>query len=125
MDRIKIKKPDSTSKTEKTVPVGLSLKVTGIVFWGLVLIGLILVVAAIDWLEDDIVRHHDGIENETYFLTNEFLKSTPGMSTKDTQRGLKKIIESTAAAGLLLNSRSRGTQSVYDAVSIPRNKPGT
>ena len=43
---------------KKEVPVKISLKIAGLVFWGLVIIGLILVVGAIEWLEDDPIFQH-------------------------------------------------------------------
>ncbi|MGD8926221.1 MAG: hypothetical protein PVG20_05195, partial [Thioalkalispiraceae bacterium] len=70
MDRSKINKSNTTN-SKMGIPVGLSLKITGIAFWGLVCIGLVLIVAAMDWLENDLKRHHDDTENITFVLTRE------------------------------------------------------
>jgi len=111
MDRPEINIERSTS-IKKGVPVSLSLKVTGIVFWGLVLIGLILIVAAIDWLERDLIRHHDDIENITFVLTREVFEQSPNASKENIQRSLKKVLESTGASGMTVTTDKLGTLSI-------------
>jgi len=111
MDRSKINIERSTS-IKKGVPVSLSLKVTGIVFWGLVLIGLILIVVAMDWLERDLIRHHDDIENITFVLTREVFEQSPNASSENIKRSLKKVLESTGASGIHITTDKLGTISV-------------
>jgi diguanylate cyclase (GGDEF)-like protein len=113
MARSEIKnKPNPPIRQE--VPVSLSLKITGIVFWGLVLIGLILVVGAINWLEQDLTRHHGGIENVTFVLTQETLEQSPTTSDINIRRSLKKVLESTGAQGVVIVTEQRGRIAVGD-----------
>ena len=89
---------------KKGVPVRISQKIAGLVFWGLVIVGLILVVAAVEWLENDLKRHSDGIENETFILTQEVFKQAPRASRKNIKRALTKVLESTGASGITIES---------------------
>lgn len=111
MARSKINKEPSTS-IKKGVPVSLSLKITGIVFWGLVLIGLVLIVAAMEWLESDLQRHHDDTENITFVLTREVFEQSPNTSNKNLKLSLKKVLESTGATGMIVTTDKRGAISV-------------
>ena len=95
---------DKEDPLKKGVPIGISLKVAGLVFWGLVILGLILVVAAIEWLENDLKRHSNSIENETFILTQEIFKQAPRSSRKNIQRSLTKVLESTGASGITIES---------------------
>jgi diguanylate cyclase (GGDEF)-like protein len=91
------------------IPVGLSLKITGIAFWGLVCIGLVLIVAAMDWLENDLKRHHDDTENITFVLTREVFEQSPNASQTNIKRSLKKVLESTGASGIVIETEKYGT----------------
>jgi len=107
MDRSKIKTKKHSS-SEKAVAVGLSLKITGIVFWGLVIIGLLLVAGAIKWQENDLVRHNDAMGNQTYTLIKEVLEQDPHASNKNVRAALTKVIEITGVAGINVKSERRG-----------------
>jgi len=53
MGRPQVTQPLQGGTLEQGVHIGLPLKITGIVFWGLVAIGLVLVAEAIHWLQRD------------------------------------------------------------------------
>jgi len=94
------------------VPVSLSAKITGIVFWGLIIIGLILIVGAMEWIERDLQRHHDDIENITFVLTREVFEQSPNASKLNIIRSLKKVLASTGAVGMIVKTDKRGTMTI-------------
>ncbi|MEJ2141788.1 MAG: EAL domain-containing protein [Gammaproteobacteria bacterium] len=95
---------ESKDLLEKGVPIRISLKIAGLVFWGLVIIGLILVVAAIEWMKNDLKRHSGSIEHETFILTQEVFKQAPNASRDNIRRSLQKVLETTGASGISIES---------------------
>ena len=82
------------------VALSLPLKIAGLVFWGLVAIGIVLVAVAIDFLEDDLRQHYDNTDFQTYTLTRELFEQSTDVSTKNINASLEKVLESTGASGL-------------------------
>lgn len=88
------------SSLEEGVVLSLPLKIAGLVFWGLVLIGLMLIVLSINWLEDNLPRQHENVNYNTYIQTQEFFLHSKKTSPKNLKQSLSKIIERTGALGL-------------------------
>lgn len=110
MDRSEINNTPSSLK--EGVSLSLPLKIAGLVFWGLAVIGLILVVASINWLEKDLHIHYDNVDYQTYTLTRELFEQSPHSSAKNLKKSLNEIILSTGASGLKINTKSYGEISV-------------
>lgn len=92
------------SSLKEGVPLSLPLKIAGLVFWGLAIIGLILVVISINWLEKDLRKHYDNVDYQTYILTRELFEQSAHPSKKNLELSLKKIIASTGAIGLKIST---------------------
>ena len=92
----------SQHSLKEGVALSLPLKIAGLVFWGLVAIGIVLVVIAINIMESDLHKHYDNVEFQTYTLTREFFEQATDVSTKHIKASLNKILESTGANGLTL-----------------------
>ena len=112
MDRSEIK--DTSSSLKEGVSLSLPLKIAGLVFWGLAIIGLVLVVLATNWLEKDLRIHYDNVDYQTYILSRELFEQTHPTSIKNLTSALNKIIESTGASGLKITTPTFGEISVGD-----------
>lgn len=110
MDRPEIK--DIPASLKEGVSLSLPLKIAGLVFWGLAIIGVILVVISINWLEKDLHIHYDNVDNQTYTLAREFFEQSSQTSENNLKKSLKKIIESTGASGLKVSTKTYGEISI-------------
>ncbi len=102
----------SRPSLKEGVALSLPLKIAGLVFWGLMSIGIVLVVVSIDILENDLRKHYDNTDFQTYTLTRELFEQTTDVSAKKLKASLKKIIESTGAVGLIVITENFGQVNV-------------
>lgn len=100
------------SSLKEGVALSLPLKIAGLVFWGLVSIGIVLVVVSIDILENDLRKHYDNTDFQTYTLTRELFEQATDVSAKNLKASLKKVIESTGAVGLIVIAENFGQVNV-------------
>ena len=100
------------SSLEEGVALSLPLKIAGLVFWGLVLIGLMLVVLSINWLEENLPRQYENINYQTYIQTQELFLHSKHPSPKNLNQSLIKIIERTGALGVKIISKDEEIVSV-------------
>ena len=106
------------SSLKEGVALSLPLKIAGLVFWGLAIIGLFIVVLAINWLEEKIPRYYDNVESQTYILTREFFEQLGEPSSPtNIKNSLKKIIVTTGAAGIQITSKKIGNVTVGNTSS--------
>jgi len=96
------------SSLKEGVALSLPLKIAGLVFWGLVSIGIVLVVISIDILENDLRKHYDNTDFQTYTLTRELFEQATDVSAKNLKASLKKVVESTGATGLTVITENFG-----------------
>ncbi len=69
MVRSQVKSPDTTPD----IQIGLPLKIAGIVFWGLVAIGILMVAAAMPWMERIATLEHQSVSRQAAFSTQQIL----------------------------------------------------
>ena len=100
------------SSLKEGVSLSLPLKITGLVFWFLVLIGLILVVLSINWLEENLPQQHENINYQTYIQTQELFLHSKRLSPKNLKLSLKEIIKWTGAEGLKITAKDEEIISV-------------
>ncbi len=85
---------------EKGVHVGLPLKITGIVFWGLVAIGLVLVAETMHWLQRDMEAAQIEHTRQTIMMIQTLVKQD-GLSALDTlQPQLDILVQNTDTVGI-------------------------
>ena len=106
MDRpeIKFKQQNETDD----VPISLSLKITGIAFWGVALIGIIIAYFAITQMEYNLNEHSRAINYKTILLARELIEKHPDQSKADLIKNLDNILNETDAAGITLSSKLYG-----------------
>ena len=62
-----------TTESKPTIQIGLPLKIAGIIFWGLVAIGMLMVAAAMPWMERIATLEHQSISRQAAFSTQQIL----------------------------------------------------
>ncbi len=62
-----------TTESKPTIQIGLPLKIAGIIFWGLVAIGIMMVAAAVPWMERIAMLEHQSISRQATFSTQQIL----------------------------------------------------
>lgn len=80
--------------------VGLPLKITGIVFWGLVAIGLVLVAETMRWMQRDLERFHETTLRKAVLDVRSVLAQNSSATPLMLQDQLRHIVDSTDIAGL-------------------------
>ena len=105
------------SSLKEGVTLSLPLKIAGLVFWGLAIIGLFIVVLAINWLEEKIPRYYDNVEYQTYVLTRELFEQLDNPSPTNVKNSLNKIIVTTGAEGIQVISKKLGAITVGNTSS--------
>ncbi len=132
MDRPEIDKPQQDSLRHGT-RVGLPLKITGIVFWGLVAIGLVLVAETMRWMQNDLQRYNETTMRQAVLDTQFLLSQNPGVTPVRLQNQLRRIVDSTNISGLSLEyemdsvlvGESGGRFESYTSVFPMPNHSGT
>lgn len=103
MGRAEVNHSPKQETLEQGVPIGLPLKITGIVFWGLVAIGLVLVAEAMHWLQRDMETAQIEHTRQTFMLIQTLVQQG-GLGTLDTlQPQLKTLVKNTDTAGIRIN----------------------
>ena len=99
MGRPEINKPQKDSLRHGT-QVGLPLKITGIVFWGLVAIGLVLVAETMRWMQSDLELFQETTRRHAILDVQSLLAQNPDPSPVMLQKQLQQIMDSTDISGL-------------------------
>jgi len=71
-----------------TVRIGLPLKIAGIIFWGLLAIGLLMAAAAMPWMERIVTLEHESASRQMVFLAEQVLNNNPDTPLSTLQRSL-------------------------------------
>jgi len=99
MGRSKINKPQEDSLRQGT-HVGLPLKITGIVFWGVVAIGLVLVAETMRWMQRDLEQYHETTMRQAILDVQSLLAQNPGATPVILQDQLRQLVDSASITGL-------------------------
>jgi diguanylate cyclase (GGDEF)-like protein/PAS domain S-box-containing protein len=94
-------RPEITDQQlEQGIHVGLPLKITGIAFWGLVVVGLVLVAEAMHWLQRDTEITRITTAQNATLMTQALLARNEPLSNDELQDRLGSIIASTGIVGI-------------------------
>ena len=85
---------------EQGIHIGLPLKITGIVFWGLVAIALVLAVETMHWLHSDIQESQAASARQVTMMIRSLLSHDQGLDTQDLKDQLELVIANTDIAGI-------------------------
>jgi len=99
MGRSEINKLQSISLQHGT-HVGLPLKIAGIVFWGVVAIGLLLVAETMRWMQRDLERFQQTTMRQAILDVQTLLAQNPSVSPVMLQVQLDQIVANTNISGL-------------------------
>ena len=99
MGRSKINKSQKDALQHGT-HVGLPLKIAGIVFWGVVAIGLVLVAETMRWMQRDLERFQETTMHQAILDVQSTLSRNPGISPVNLRNQLRQIVDSTNISGL-------------------------
>ena len=99
MDRPEINQPQKDS-LRHGAQVGLPLKITGIVFWGLVAIGLVLVAETMRWMQSDLEQFQETTRRHAILDVQSLLAQNPAPGPVMLQKQLQQIMDSTEISGL-------------------------
>ncbi len=85
------------------VRIGLPLKITGIVFWGLVVIGLILAAETMHWLHSDMEKSQSASAEQTTLLIRSLMTHDADFKTQDLQYQLDLLVDHTVASAITVH----------------------
>jgi len=91
---------DSLDTLTQGIYTGLPLKITGIVFWGLIAVGLVLAAETIHWLDRDLHDRQHATARHIDALIQSLFERDYGLSVDDLQQQLDIIVETTDIAGI-------------------------
>jgi diguanylate cyclase (GGDEF)-like protein/PAS domain S-box-containing protein len=83
---------NATSHKE-TVHVSLPLKIVAIVFWGLVTIGLLMVAAAMPWMERIAILEHDTLPRQVVIAVQEHFNNNADVTLDSLQSALLPLMQ--------------------------------
>ncbi|MFQ5644650.1 MAG: diguanylate cyclase domain-containing protein, partial [Thiogranum sp.] len=99
MGRPEIDKPQ-TDQDRHGSHIGLPLKITGIVFWGVVAIGLVQVAETMRWMQRDLEQHQKTTMRQAVLDVQSLLTQNPGVPPVMLQEQLNRIVDTVDIAGL-------------------------
>lgn len=88
---------------------GLPLKIAGIVFWGLVAVGLIIVAASVKWLENGFKTHYQSVSNQAVLSIQAIVNQSPEAPPDRLRSQIGAVIEQ---LGIPAATIERGIESV-------------
>ncbi len=100
---VKPKSDDDALSLEQGVRIGLPLKITGIVFWGLVVIGLLLAVETMHWLRTDMQANQSAVAEQTTLMVRTLMNHNPNIRTNDLQYQMDLIVDNTDVAAIAVH----------------------
>ena len=90
----------TADKLERGIHVGLPLKITGIVFWGLVAIGLVLAAETMHWLHTHMAASQVASARQTELMIRTLLTHKAAFGSDELQQQLDLIVVETDVMGL-------------------------
>ncbi|VAW83395.1 diguanylate cyclase/phosphodiesterase (GGDEF & EAL domains) with PAS/PAC sensor(s) [hydrothermal vent metagenome] len=105
------------------VHVGLPLKIAGIVFWGLVTIGLLMVAAAMPWMDQIATLEHDTLPRQVVMSIQERFEDDPDITRDSLQKPLLSLMQEHGipavrverGANILIFGKPRDDLDIYTA----------
>jgi diguanylate cyclase (GGDEF)-like protein/PAS domain S-box-containing protein len=94
---------DSVDTLKQGIHIGLPLKITGIVFWGLVAIGLVLAAETMHWLHNDMQASQSASVKQAALLIRTLLDHNGDIAAEDLQAQLELVIDNTEIAGIAID----------------------
>lgn len=88
---------------EQGIHIGLPLKITGIVFWGLVAIGLILVAETIHWMHRDLEAAQSEHTNQAALMIKTLVQQDGIAALERIQPTLDMLVHSTSISGISIS----------------------
>ena len=85
---------------ESGIPIGLPLKITGIVFWGLVAIGLVLAAETMHWLHGDMAASQSASARQVELMIRTLLTHEAAFEPQALQQQLDLIVANTDVMGV-------------------------
>jgi diguanylate cyclase (GGDEF)-like protein/PAS domain S-box-containing protein len=85
---------------ESGIPIGLPLKITGIVFWGLVAIGLVLAAETMHWLHGDMAASQSASARQVELMVRTLLTHGAALEPQALQQQLDQIVANTDVMGV-------------------------
>ncbi len=104
MGRPEVTQPPIHNTLERGIHTGLPLKITGIVFWGLVAIGLVLIVETIHWLQLDLEKAQLEQSKQVSLMVNVLLQQTRLAAIGTLEPQLDMLVHSTDIVGIRVHS---------------------
>ena len=104
MGRPQVTQPLQSDTLEQGVHIGLPLKITGIVFWGLVAIGLVLVAEAIHWLHRDMDKAQFEHTRQATLMVQALFQQDNLVALNTLQPQLDMLVNSTNIVGIRIHS---------------------
>jgi diguanylate cyclase (GGDEF)-like protein/PAS domain S-box-containing protein len=98
---------NNTDTLEQGVHIGLPLKITGIVFWGLVAIGLVLAAETMHWLHGDMAAHQSNAIRQAEIMIRSALGRNADEQPEALMDQLRLITTNTSVVGVAV---ARGLQ---------------
>ena len=103
------------SRTE-SVRIGLPLKIAGIIFWGLLAIGLLMAALAMPWMERIVVLEHESTARQMSFLVEQVLHDNPGETLDKLRPSLLPLMQRLDVAAIHIE---RGTDTATFGAPSP------
>jgi diguanylate cyclase (GGDEF)-like protein/PAS domain S-box-containing protein len=100
MGRPEVTRSSQDDKLEQGVHIGLPLKITGIVFWGLVAIGLVVVAEAMHWLQRDMDKAQLEQTQQTTLMIQALVQQNGLLAIDVLQPRLDMLVQSTSIIGI-------------------------
>jgi diguanylate cyclase (GGDEF)-like protein/PAS domain S-box-containing protein len=91
---------DAEDTLQRGIHVGLPLKITGIVFWGLVAIGLVLAAETMHWLHGDMAANQSASARQIELMVRTLLTHKAAFAADALQQQLDLIIANTDIRGI-------------------------
>jgi len=117
MGRSKVKQPPIHDTLEQGIHIGLPLKITGIVFWGLVAISLVLIAETIHWLQRDMDEARLEQARQASLVINVLVQQGGLTAINSLQPQLETLVDSTDIVGIKiyhgLNSIASGESGAH------------
>lgn len=100
MGRPEIIQSKTADAPERGIHIGLPLKITGIVFWGLVAVGLVLAAETMHWLHNDMAANQLASARKVELLIRTLLTHETAFEPQSVQQQLNLIIANTDIKGI-------------------------
>ncbi len=89
-----------TARPRHGIHIGLPLKITGIVFWGVVAIGLVQVAETMRWMQRDLEQHQRTTMRQAVLDVQSLLAQNPDASPQMLEPQFRQLLDNIGIAGL-------------------------